>query len=264
VIVRGAGIVASQVLDRLISDRDRLGTDTSIVHLFRTYVEGSHGPSRFLRRRGSHGWAYQGFNWPKSTWGGQDKNRVRRAEGEAREKWLRTLGGTTTPYRRRWQRMLERGRREGFYRMYVGEVQEVVPGSVGSVVTRLRPETEGAAPLELTSNFVIDATGLEADIAEHTLLADLLQHTGARRNLLGRLDVEPHFEVRGSRAEPGRLYAVGSATLGGYLAGVDTFLGLQIAALEVCDDLARQDFCRFIGPRRSIVEWWKWVLDRTP
>ncbi len=264
VIVRGAGITASQILDRLISDKERLGTDVTIIHLFRTYVEGAHGPSRFLRRRGEYGWAYQGFNWPKSTWGGQDKNRVRRSEGEAREKWLRTLGGTTTPRRKRWQRMLERGRRQGFYRMHVGEVLEVVPGGLGVVVTRLKPDDPSVRPLELESNFVIDATGLEADIAEHTLLADLLQHTGARRNLLGRLDVEPHFEVRGSRAEPGRLYAVGVATLGGYLAGVDTFLGLQIAALEVCDDLARQGFCKFIGVRRSITQWWKWALGRQP
>lgn len=264
VIVRGAGIVASQVLDRLITDRDRMGTDLSIVHLFRTYVDKAHGPSLFKRRRGEYGWAYQGFNWPKSTWGGQDKNRVRRAEGEEREKVLRTLGGTTTPRRRRWRRMLERGRRQGFYRMHVGEVLEVVPGELGKVVTRLRPEEEGATPAELTSNFVIDATGLEADIAEHTLLADLLQHSGAQRNLLGRLDVSPEFEVRGSRAEPGRLYAVGAATLGGYLAGVDTFLGLQIAALEVSDDLARQGFCRYIGVRRSLGQWWKWALDRSP
>ena len=160
--------------------------------------------------------------------------------------------------------MLERGRREGFYSMHVGEVLEVVPGGVGVVVTRLRPDSEGARPVELESNFVIDATGLEADIAEHTLLADLLQHSGARRNLLGRLDVDPQFEVRGTRAEPGRLYAVGAATLGGYLAGVDTFLGLQIAALEVCDDLARQGFCRYIGVRRSIAQWWKWALSRSP
>lgn len=264
VIVRGAGIVASQVLDRLITDRDRFGKGTTIIHLFRTYVDGAHGPSWFKRRRGEHGWAYQGFNWPKSTWGGQDKDWVRRSEGEEREKVLRTLGGTTTPRRRRWRRMLERGRREGFYRMHVGEVLEVVPGGVGVVVTRLRPDTEGARPVELESNFVIDATGLEADIAEHTLLADLLQHSGAQRNLLGRLDVDPQFEVRGTRAEPGRLYAVGAATLGGYLAGVDTFLGLQIAALEVCDDLARQGFCRYIGVRRSIAQWWKWAFARSP
>jgi len=264
VIVRGAGITASQVLDRLITDRDRLGNGTTIVHLFRTYVDKAHGPSIFKRRRGSHGWAYQGFNWPKSTWGGQDKNSVRRAEGERRAKELQRMAGTTTPYRRRWQRMLARGRREGFYRMHVGEVLEVVPGRLGVVVTRLKPDDPASRPLELESNFVIDATGLEADIAEHTLLADLLQHTGAERNLLGRLDVSPAFEVRGSRAEPGRLYAVGAATLGGYLAGVDTFLGLQIAALEVCDDLARQGFCRYIGVRRSIAQWWKWALDRSP
>jgi hypothetical protein len=173
------------------------------------------------------------------------------------------MGGTTTPRRRKWQRQLERGRREGFYRMHVGEVAEVVPGAPGTVVTRLRGDN-GAAPTELTANFVIDGTGLEADIAEHTLLADLLQHAGARRNLLGRLDVDRTFEVRGTRAEPGRLYAVGAATLGGYLAGVDTFLGLQIAALDICDDLARQGFCSRLGVVRSTTQWWKWVLDRSP
>lgn len=269
VIVRGAGITASQVLDRLITDRDRTGQDVTILHLFRTYIEGGHGPSRFMRRRGGHGWAYQGFNWPKSTWGGQGRNLVLRAEGERRAEVLRTMGGTTTPHRHKWQRQLERGRREGFYRMHVGEVQEVVAGTHGTVVTRLRPEASSdngsvPAPIELAANFVIDATGLEADIAEHTLLSDLLVHSGADRNLLGRLDVEPTFEVRGTRAEPGRLYAVGAATLGGYLAGVDTFLGLQIAALEVCDDLARQGFCKWLGVGRSTTQWWKWALGRQP
>jgi hypothetical protein len=181
---------------------------------------------------------------------------------------LHIMGGTTTPRRHKWQRQLERGRREGFYRMHVGEVQEVVPGTHGTVVTRLHPEPtdDGTvpAPIELTANFVIDATGLEADIAEHTLLSDLLVHSGADRNLLGRLDVEPTFEVRGTRSEPGRLYAVGAATLGGYLAGVDTFLGLQIAALEVCDDLARQGFCKWLGVTRSTTQWWKWALGRQP
>ena len=84
----------------------------------------------------------------------------------------------------------------------------------------------------------IDCTGLEADIREHRVLADLLDHGGAGRNPLRRLDVERTFEVRGTRSEPGRLYASGTATLGGYFPGVDTFLGLQIAAQEIADDLA--------------------------
>ena len=107
--------------------------------------------------------------------------------------------------------------------------------------------------LEMDAEFVIDCTGLEADIAEHRLFADLLEHSGAGRNPLGRLDVERTFEVRGTASGDGQLYASGTATLGGYFPGVDTFLGLQIAAQEIADDLARQGFGKRIGPLRSIV-----------
>ena len=47
------------------------------------------------------------------------------------------------------------------------------------------------------------------------------------------------------------MYASGTATLGGYFPGVDTFLGLQIAAQEIADDLAAQGFGKRIGPLRS-------------
>jgi hypothetical protein len=117
--------------------------------------------------------------------------------------------------------------------------------------------------LEIPANYVIDATGLEADIRDHRLLADLLDHTGAGRNPLNRLNVERTFEVRGTR-NGGRLYAVGAATLGGYFPGVDTFLGLQIAAQEICDDLAREGFCQKIGVARSTSEWLRWVRHQAP
>ena len=109
---------------------------------------------------------------------------------------------------------------------------------------------------------VIDCTGLEADIREHRVLADLLDHGGAGRNPLGRLDVERSFEVRGTRSEPGRMYASGSATNGGYFPGVDTFLGLQIAAQEIADDLEALGFCARLGPVRSTHQWWLWARGR--
>jgi hypothetical protein len=71
--------------------------------------------------------------------------------------------------------------------------------------------------------------------------------------------VERHFEVKGTASGDGALYASGSATLGGYFPGVDTFLGLQIAAQEIADDLAAQRFCQALGPVRSVNQWWKWV-----
>lgn len=255
VIVRGGGIVASRVLQRLIDDRDHHGAETKIVHIFRTYVTGSHGPSIFMRRRGGDGWAYQGFNYPKSVWGGQLKSRMRGLEGEERASLYKTIGGTNTPVRKLWQDQLRRGRAEGWYRTVTGVVESVAPAT-GGTITRIKT-SDGV--LELEGAFVVDCTGLEADISEHRLFADLLTYSGARRNPLGRLDVERTFEVRGTSSGDGRVYASGTATLGGYFPGVDTFLGLQIAAQEIADDLARQGFGKRIRPMRSTVQWLKWA-----
>ncbi len=256
VIVRGSGIVASRVLQRLIDDREAHGLGTRIVHIFRTYVDGPHGPV-FMRRRGGHGWAYQGFNYPKSVWGGQLKAQMRRLEGAERAALYKKMGGSgaNTPWRRKWQRQLAAGRAGGWYETRKGTVDSVVPGAHGQLVSTVGGE-------EIRSNYIIDCTGLEADIAESRVLADLLEHGGAGRNPLGRLDVERHFEVRGTASGKGAVYASGTATLGGYFPGVDTFLGLQIAAQEIADDLARRGFCRRIGPVRSTAQWVRWLLNR--
>ncbi len=262
VIVRGSGIVGIRILQRLVEDRDRHGSDTQIWHVFRNYVGASQG-QRFQRRKGRNGFAYQGFNFPKSGWGGQlFDNLMRDDDPLSRAATIRRVGGTNIPRRAQWEEMLERGRREGWYRQFQGEVREVVPQDGGGTITRIA-SSDGAA-LELAANFIIDATGLEADPSQHRVLADLLTHGGAGRNGTGRLDVDRTFEVRGTRSDPGRLYAIGAATLGGYVAPVDSFLGLQLANIAVCDDLAAQGFCARIGPWRSTVQWLKWARNRRP
>lgn len=267
VVIRGGGIVASRVLQRLIDDRDRLGLQTQIIHVFRTYVTGAHGPNIFSRRRGGDGWAYQGFNYPKSVWGGQLKAKMRTLEGEERAKAYKEMGGTNTPIRKNWQEQLARGRKEGWYRTAAGKVTELRPGPNGDTVVTVLDATpaEAGQPsgvVEIASNFVIDCTGLEADIREHRVLADLLDYSGAGRNPVGRLDVDRNFEVIGTRSQPGRLYASGTATLGGYFPGVDTFLGLQIAAQEIADDLAKLGFCKRLGMLSSTRQWWRWARHK--
>jgi hypothetical protein len=79
---------------------------------------------------------------------------------------------------------------------------------------------------------------------------------------MGRLDVERSFELRGTRSGTGRLYASGSMTLGGYYAGVDSFLGLQYAALQICDDLASTGWCRRLGVGRSTAQWLRWARNK--
>lgn len=259
VLIRGAGIVASRILERLIEDRDRLGTETTIVHLFRTYVRGSHGPSPFMRRRGGQGWAYQGFNYPKSAWGGQLRARMRELDAKEREELYQLIGGTTTASRKMWRRQLERGRREGWYRSHAGEVESITPGDRSQVTVTIRSDV---GTVELVADYVIDATGMEPEITEHGLLADLLEHSNAGRNPLGRLDVEETFEVRGTRSGNGRMYAVGAATFGGPFPGVDTFLGLQLASQEIVDDMVGQGALRSLGPLRSTRAWLRWARNK--
>jgi hypothetical protein len=267
VVIRGGGIVASRVLQRLFDDRERNHLPTKIIHIFRTYVDGPNdglgsNPHPWMRRKGDHGWAYQGFNYPKSVWGGQLKAQMRGLDGEDRAKLYDLMGGTNTPYRRVWQKQMADGRAGGYYHDMQGEVTKVEPGTNGGVVSYVKSRKTGQGQ-QIQADFIIDCTGLEADIAEHRVLNDLLKYGGAGRNPKNRLEVERHFEVKGTANGDGALYASGAATLGGYFPGVDTFLGLQIAAQEITDDLARRGFGRKIGPMRSTVEWFKW-LNNTP
>lgn len=270
VMIRGSGIVASRVLQRLIDDRDKYGLRTNILHLFRNYVAAPHGPSVFLRRKGAHGWAHQGFNYPKSVWGGQLKAKIRKLEGDERRKAYDEMGGTNTPVRKQWQNQLRRGRAEGWYQVTAGSARDLRPTRDGQGLTATivpdhsqpLPTPPPSHPYDVTVNYMIDCTGLEADIREHRVLADLLDHSGAGRNPKNRLDVDRTFEVIGTRSGTGRMYASGTATLGGYFPGVDTFLGLQVAAQEIADDLAANGFVRRMGPARSLHQWWQWVRNQ--
>jgi hypothetical protein len=262
VIVRGSGIVSSRVLQRLMDDRQKHGAQTQIWHLFRNYVGGSHGPDRFNRRRGGDGFAYQGFNYSKSGWGGQLYTLMQNEDPKARADLIKLHGGTNTPKRKYWQNQIKEGLSAGWYKQFQGQVSEVVPGPNGGTITKIT--ASDGSKLELNATFIIDATGLEANPREHRLLGDILDHCGAGTNAMGRFDVAPTFEIRGTRSEPGRMYTMGASTLGGYLAPVDSFLGLQMAAIQIADDLAAQGFVPRIGPGRSIKGWLNWARNKKP
>jgi len=261
VLVRGAGIVASRILQRMIDDRDKNGAQTRIIHLFRTYADAPQGDKATFRRPVKKGWAYQGFNFPKAAWGGQLRVDLEALEGDERSKFIDAMGGTNTAPRADWEEQLERGAQQGFYRQLIGTVKSVVPAEGNAGIRTVITDKQGNESF-LDADFIIDATGLEAGIEEHRVLRDLLQFGGARKNVKGRLDVERDFTVRGAQSGTGRLYASGSITLGGYYAGVDSFLGLHYAALRIADSLAENGFGKKIGPLRSTSQWWKWARNK--
>ncbi len=262
VLVRGAGITASRVLQRLIDDRDRSGQAVQIRHLFRDLAQqppGRRGPGPAAR----HGWRYQAFSFPKSAASGQLREQVASMGSAERSAWIAAMSGTTTAKRRYWQRQLRRARSEGFYQALGGEITTMEPSSDRQVRVLIADSADGGL-LRLNIDFLIDCTGMGLRLRDNPLLADLIDNGGAALGALGGLDVGPHFEVRGSGGEPGRLYASGVIARGGYLAPADSFGGLVYAALLICDDLAARGVCTRLGPACSVAGWIKWLARRSP
>lgn len=256
VVLRGSGITASRILERLIDDRDQSGAQTEILHVFRRYVQKASGPWWF-RRPGGQGFSYQPFNFPKAAGGGQLRQKMLALSNEERARLTVSMGGTTTAWRRQWQKHLARGRREGWYRTHQGAITNLCVNASGRLSFLLSGE-------RMDADVLIDATGVEADVRKHSLIADLLDQGGAALNALGRLEVEPNFELRRMRSGAGRMYVTGAATLGGAMAPVDSFLGLTHAAMEITDDLAEMGTCEFPGVLRSMTQWWRWMRNQRP
>jgi hypothetical protein len=262
VLVRGAGITASRVLQRLIDDRDRSGKAVRILHLFRDLAE--HPPARRgSGPAGDHGWHYQAFSFPKSAATGQLREQLASMGSAERSAWIAAMSGTTTARRRHWQRQLRRARSAGFYQALAGEITVLEPSRGRQVRLRITGSAEGD-PRWLTVDFLIDCTGMSSRLRDNPLLADLIGSGGAAVNALGGLDVGPHFEVRGAGGEPGRLYASGAITRGGYLAPADSFAGFVDAALLIRDDLAARGVCTRLGLACSVAGWVKWLARRAP
>ena len=266
VMVRGAGIVASRILQRITNDRDEHGAQTLILHLFRTYRTTVKHDKRW--GGGSQpvkdGWAFQGFNITKSSWGGPDYFRLRDMPREQRAEFIDYIGGGAhTPHRKDWKEQIARGLAQGFYRQHVGEVQEAFPGPDGdSVVSRV--VGKDGSVTDIASRYVIDCTGLIGSPRENRMLADLLDHGGVNINTVDRIEAGPNMAFLGAESPPGKLYGSGVSTAGNHFAGVDSFLGLQLQAHIIQRDLAAQGFGKTIGPWRSLSQWWKWALNNSP
>jgi pSer/pThr/pTyr-binding forkhead associated (FHA) protein len=266
VLIRGKGIVASRIIQRLWEER-RHNPNILVIHLNRTRVTEGHRYG-LSARAVRDGWEMQPFNWPKGCWGGELRQLLERSSDDDRKRLLDIWGGTTTAERRDWKRMIREGLREGWYRPEFGTVREVVPVEGKGIVTRITSSLSGGGKLELNADFVIDCTGLIASPARSPLVADMIEMYGLPLNKMGRLKVSNGFEVEGLRHTDGRLYAAGAITLGGPMAAVDSFLGLQYAALKAMDDMyrvhPRPKGLRRLNGLYSVFQWLKWARGVAP
>ncbi|MFN8555900.1 MAG: FHA domain-containing protein [Dehalococcoidia bacterium] len=266
VLIRGRGIVASRVIQRLWEER-RNNPNIRIIHLQRSRLTAGHryGMSRRLLK---DQFEFQPFNWPKAGWGGESRQVLERAGDDERKRLLDAWGGTTTARRSDWVRMVGEGVREGWYRAEFGVVKEVRPVDGKRVQTRISSSLQGGGALELAADYVIDCTGLIAAPERSPLLADMMQTYGLQKNKLGRLQVTNDFEITGMRHGAARMYTCGAITLGGPYAPVDSFLGLQYAGLTAMDAMMRESpppkGLRRLDGLYSFAQWLKWVRGVAP
>ncbi|HLP87061.1 MAG TPA: FHA domain-containing protein [Nostocaceae cyanobacterium] len=262
VLIRGRGIVASRVVQRIYEAR-RKNSKITVLHLMRSPKPNGNKFEKAQRPVKNH-YEFQPFNWPKACWGGELRVMLEKATPEERQRLLTDWGGTTTADRYDWQKITEDGLREGWYQITFGQVLEVERDSQNRTISRI--QEKGLGEMKLTADFIIDATGLEAKVEANPLLDDLVKHYKLPLNHLGRLVVANNFELVEMRNNKGQMYAAGAITLGGPYAAVDSFLGLQYSALVAVDGLAavRAIGLKGLNPFISFGQWLKWVFNQSP
>ncbi|MFW9259193.1 FHA domain-containing protein [Nostoc sp. CALU 546] len=262
VLIRGRGIVASRIVQRIYEARKR-NRNIAVLHLMRSPKPQGNKFQNTQRLVKNH-YEFQPFNWPKACWGGELRAMLEKATPDERKRLLADWGGTTTADRHDWQQITAQGLSEGWYQITFGEVLDVERDAQNRTITRIREQSFGE--MKLLADFIVDATGLDAKVDANPLLADLVKHYNLPVNHLGRLTVANNFELVEMRSDRGQMYAAGAITLGGPYAAVDSFLGLQYAALVAVDGLsaARAPGVQKLNTISSFRQWLMWVLNQSP
>ena len=278
VLIRGRGIVASRILQRLYQARQK-NPNILILHLMRFPKPQGNKFGLSQRKVINHN-EFQPFNWPKGCWTGEQRAMLEKASPEERIRLTTDWGGTTTAERKDWKRIIDEGLKEGWYKIEFGEVEKVARQTNG-LVTYIQAK-EFKVQTRLEADFIIDATGLIASVFESPLLKDMVEHYHLPLNPWKRFQVANDFEIVEMRnpapempkkrlsffprrKKAGRMYAAGVVTLGGPHAAVDSFLGLQYVALVSVNSIAKiAPGLRRLNLISSFVQWLKWAMNQLP
>ena len=262
IVIRGFGIVASQILDRIHAARST-NKKIKVYHIGRTRKDGNRFPP--AERYVEFDWEFQPYNWPKACWGGDMRSQLEAADPLKRRELLEAWGGTTTASRSSWRKYIRQGLKDRWYEQVFGQIESIDKEGSGRLIIELSKGSNSGTE-KITADYVVDCTGLVSDPQASPLLNDLIRHYDLDLNPQKRLHTQNDFEIRKMRTSKSRMYASGIITLGSSYAGVDTFLGLQYSAHRIAESLTRIRTPQMQGlnPLRSLEQWIKWIMRQTP
>ena len=263
VLLRGRGITASRIIQRLSEER-RGQPKLKILHLLRR-PSPAGAAYQWTRRLAEHHFELQPFNFPKSCFGGELLFTLEQAGEQERVALIELWGGTTTAKRSAWRKIIETGLKEGWYQIRFGDLERVERHN-GQLRVFIGNQTAFQEKTMLPVDYIIDATGLDHDLEQSPLWKDLLCTYRLKRNPGGKLHVTRRFELPGLRNGRGRVYASGVATAGGHFAPVDSFMGLQYAAQQSLEELMALGApgLRRLTPAGSAAQWLRWARGIRP
>lgn len=276
IVVRGRGIVASRILQRLYEARTR-NSNIRVIHQVRTAIKFDGGSKfRSARRPVFNHTEIQPFNWPKSCWGGNLRTTLESASPQQRSEILTRLGGTSTAERVDWKRIILQGIAEDWYRIVAGrlDIKDITGPKENRKIVMAYSGPDSSFPREVHVDYLIDCIGLIGNIANSEFLKDAIDTYQLPRNRdytkpdqpqLG-IEVTNDYEIQGLRNGAGRVYASGQITGHGPYAAVDSFLGLQYCALRSVDhlySLGAPNVSSF-GPLKSFGQWIRWCINSPP
>ena len=264
-LLRGRGIVASRILQRLHEIRQTTGQSIQVMHLLRSPLT-ADAVYGLARRQTQHHWQWQPLNWPKSAFGGDLRDILEAAAPAERQALLDAWGGVTTSDRRDWQEVVAQGLQEGWYTLHFGAVEHIKPNGRRRLVVQMRDHAPPHTPRRFVADFMIECTGLDTELHAHPILADLRNRYRLAQNKMGQLVVTPNFELKEMRNGGGQVFLAGVMAFGNAFAPVDSFIGLQYAAQRTVSALVREEApgLRMLNALDSFGQWWRWWRGLEP
>ena len=264
VLVRGRGIVASRIIQRIYELRKK-NPNIMMINVLRTPQMKGHRFQRAQRKVKNH-WELQPMVFPRAAISGRLRMMLEEASEDTRKQYMNDWGGTTTQDRRDWMGIIEQGLKEGWYQIQFGNVIKVDRTPDGQIISTMQPLGQKGQS-QIVSDYVMDATGLNAEIDDNPMLKDILGMYDLSKNVVkGRLQINKSFEVVGMENGKGRIFAAGAMALGGPFAAVDSFIGMQFVATRSIEQLIRLHApgLKPLTPWRSVSQFIKWARGVQP